>query len=137
MSEPALTDPDAEQAVSAAEEIMAGWEKATWTAFRKDGSTYHDLNTTFAELEADPELDALVLQRGPHCVSMKLPVGAKPWFLRRARPMVSSQTGQQVGGYEFAACIGWQRDGVFALAWLMHDGSVVLTDQTDLDELSH
>ncbi len=110
---------------------------STWTAVRKDGSTYHDLDSTFAELAADDQLDAVVLQRNGATVVMKMPEGAKPWFLRRSRTQVSPN-GMLLPATatEFASCLGWERDGMYSLAWLMHDGSVVLTDKTDLDELT-
>lgn len=102
---------------------------------RRDGSTYHDLNATFADLVADDDLDAVILARNGACVVAKIPDGATPFFLRRCRATVPLD-GTPVDATEFAACIGWERDGRYSLAWLMHDGSVCLTDRTDLDEVS-
>lgn len=124
----------------------------TWVVVYDDGQTvFEDDLIEFNKVDME-RVQLLIVQRRSipelhYVVSMQ--DGMRPIFFRRTRTIqVNDPTtipegyvhdGQFSPSYEFATVLGWQKTvagrNVKSLTWLIHDGSIAVTDR-DIDELT-
>lgn len=128
---------------------MRNW---TWVVFYNDGTELsEDQAGGFGAVDIPRVATLAVFDRDEPTVNYAVPIreGMRPIFFRRKRQIVINdptavpveylnENNEVTQMITFAVVLGWQKTvngrNVKSLIWLMHDGSVAVTDR-DLDEL--
>ena len=114
----------------------------TWLVLYSDGTELsEDQAGGFGAVDIARVDTLVVLDRNAPELHYAVPIreGMRPIFFRRKRQRVSLGSPSATSGPTiYATALGWQKTvngrNVKSLIWLMHDGSVAVTDR-DLDEL--
>lgn len=121
---------------------MAHTHDWTWLVLYTDGTELREEQAGgFAAVDI-PRVKTLVVydRNAPelhYAVAIREREGMRPIFFRRKRQLIPTD-GDPAEPYVVATALGWQKTvngrNVKSLIWLMHDGSVAITDR-DIDEL--
>ena len=124
----------------------------TWVVLYNDGTELtEDQAGGFGAVDISRVETLVVQDRKDITVNYAVPIreGMRPIFFRRKRQIVINDPtqvpieffgtdGEFNSSYLFATVLGWQKTlngrNVKSLIWLMHDGSVAITDR-DIDDL--